>query len=87
MAAVKRKQGKKTKAKASQLVKKTDLLGAVAARYPSTREVFFKHGLHCLGCGVAFAETIEQGAVVHGVDVDALLKELNEAARKDAGKA
>ena len=35
-------------------------------------------GLFCGGCPMAQFETIEQGAMAHGVDVDKLIKELNE---------
>ena len=35
-------------------------------------------GLFCGGCPMAQFETIEQGARAHGVDVDKLVKELND---------
>jgi len=35
-------------------------------------------GLFCGGCPMAQFETIEQGAGAHGVDVEKLIKELNE---------
>ena len=35
-------------------------------------------GLFCGGCPMAQFETIENGASAHGVDVDKLIKELNE---------
>lgn len=57
-------------------------LGEVAANHPQTMEVFFKYGLHCVGCSGASFETIEEGATVHGMDkkdVENLLKELNES--------
>ena len=34
-------------------------------------------GLFCGGCPMAQFETIEQGAVAHGVDAEKLIKELN----------
>ncbi len=34
-------------------------------------------GLFCGGCPMAQFETIENGALAHGVDVDELIKELN----------
>ena len=37
-------------------------------------------GMHCFGCAIARGETIAQAAEVHGVDVDALVEKLNEAA-------
>ena len=38
-------------------------------------------GMHCLGCALAHGETIEQAAMVHGIDPDELLRMLNEAAQ------
>lgn len=37
-------------------------------------------GMHCLGCAMARGETIEEAAMVHGVDVDELVKKLKEIA-------
>lgn len=37
-----------------------------------------EHGLFCGGCPMAQFETIENGAMAHGVDVDKLLEELND---------
>ncbi|MCR4661226.1 MAG: DUF1858 domain-containing protein [Clostridia bacterium] len=37
-------------------------------------------GMHCLGCELSTGETIEEAAVVHGLDPDFLLDALNEAA-------
>lgn len=34
-------------------------------------------GLHCLGCALAHQETIGDIAVVHGVNIDELLEQLN----------
>lgn len=54
-------------------------IGEVVARYPSTIEVFFKHGLGCVGCAVARFENIQQGAQVHGINVNELMKDLNDS--------
>lgn len=52
----------------------------VVQRYPQTIEVFMNFGMGCLGCAAAHFESIEQGATAHGMDVDALMTALNEAA-------
>jgi hybrid cluster-associated redox disulfide protein len=54
-------------------------IGDVINKYPDTIQVFFKHGLGCVGCAVAGFENIRQGAMAHGVDVDLLMKDLNQA--------
>lgn len=45
---------------------------------PQIAAVLMTKGMHCLGCVIAQGETIEQAADVHGLDVDELIKELNE---------
>lgn len=49
----------------------------VVEKNPETIRVFMEHGLHCVGCAVARFENIEQGALAHGIDVDALIRDLN----------
>lgn len=65
------------------------LLGDIAMQYPQLGEVFFKYGLHCIGCHVAMFETIEQGALAHGMsqaDIDKLVKDLNDSISKSEKK-
>ncbi len=49
----------------------------VVEKNPETIRIFLEHGLHCIGCSVARFENIEQGALAHGIDVDALIRDLN----------
>jgi hydrid cluster protein-associated redox disulfide domain len=41
-------------------------------------EVFMKHNLPCLGCPGAMQETLKEAAEGHGIDINALLRDLNE---------
>jgi hybrid cluster-associated redox disulfide protein len=50
----------------------------VVQNYPQTVEIFRKYGMGCLGCAAARFENIEQGAVAHGIDTDALIVDLNK---------
>ncbi len=52
--------------------------GEVLKKYPETAKTFFQYGMHCFGCHLAVEETIEQGALVHGVEVDKLVEDLNK---------
>ena len=54
----------------------------IVEKYPDTAEIFFKHGMHCLGCMAATFENLEQGALAHGIDVDALVEDLNKHVSK-----
>ena len=53
-------------------------IGDVIRKYPDTIHIFLKHGLGCVGCAVARFESIRQGAMAHGVDVDLLMRDLND---------
>ena len=55
-------------------------------KYPDVVGVFVAHGLGCIGCAMANFETIEQGAMAHGMDIDALMKDLNDAASEIESK-
>lgn len=47
--------------------------------YPETIEVFFSFGMGCIGCAAANFESIEEGAMAHGIDPDEIVAKLNEA--------
>lgn len=44
---------------------------------PGTAEIFFKHGMHCLGCAAANFENIGEATKAHGIDLKKLLADLN----------
>ncbi len=54
----------------------------VLQKYPETMEVFMKYGFHCLGCAASSFENIEDGANVHGIDIDKFIEELNKIIKK-----
>ncbi len=60
--------------------------GKVLKEYPQTVETFFKYGMHCFGCHLAVDETIEQGALAHGVDVDQLINDLNQKVSEESSE-
>jgi len=49
----------------------------VVQQFPETIQVFSRHGVVCVGCSAAQYDNIEQGAILHGLDSDHLLQELN----------
>lgn len=56
----------------------------IVQSYPETVDVFFRYGMHCLGCVAARFETLEQGATAHGIDIDKMVRDLNAAVKKPA---
>ena len=68
--------------KTKQIITEKMSIGEVVSKYPKTIEVFFKHGLHCVGCAVAQFENIEQGCEAHGITVKKLVDDLNKVVEK-----
>lgn len=40
--------------------------------------ILMEAGMHCIGCPSAQGETLEEAAMVHGMDIDALMKAIDE---------
>jgi hybrid cluster-associated redox disulfide protein len=58
------------------------LIGEMVERYPATREVLRRRfGEGCFTCPGFATETLAQGAVMHGVDVQELIAELETTIR------
>ena len=45
---------------------------------PNVAPVLMEAGMHCLGCPSAQGESLEEAAMVHGIDIDALMKAIEE---------
>jgi len=73
-----------------QIITKDMTIGEVVAKYPETAEIMTGYGLHCVGCHVNPYESIEGGAMGHGMSqetVAQMVKEMNGAlAGMDDGK-
>jgi hybrid cluster-associated redox disulfide protein len=64
------------------MITKDMLIKDVVEAHPETVYVFGQFNMGCLGCSGAMWETVEQGALAHGIDVEAMVKALNEAIKK-----
>ncbi len=53
------------------------LIGEVLNYNENAGEILMSFGMHCLGCAIAHGETVEEAAMVHGIDLEELLKALN----------
>jgi hybrid cluster-associated redox disulfide protein len=61
----------------SKITKEMGIMDIVQ-EHPETVEIFQKFGMGCIGCAAAHFENLEAGAKVHGIDIDAMVKEMNE---------
>ena len=59
-------------------ITKNSIIGDVLDQYPDTAELFFSIGMHCLGCPASQGESLEEAAMVHGIDSDELVTKINE---------
>lgn len=59
------------------ITENTLIMEAVEAN-PNAPEILLGYGMHCLGCAIAHGETIAEAAMVHGIDVNDLLRDLNK---------
>ena len=59
-------------------VKKNMTIGEVLKSNEELEEIFLGFGMHCLYCPMSQMETLEEACQVHDVDVNLLVKKLNE---------
>ena len=59
-------------------ISKKMTIGQLLAVNPNIAPILMRMGMHCLGCPSAQSESLEEAAMVHGMDVDALLEALNQ---------
>jgi len=52
-------------------------IGEVVRQYPDSVAVLMSFGMGCVGCPSAQAETLEEAAAVHGLNLDELMAKLN----------
>lgn len=61
----------------SPITKRTTFIELIN-EYPEAGAILFSKGLHCIGCHFSNIESIEDGALAHGMNPDKLVEELNE---------
>ena len=60
-------------------VSKDMTIGEVLAMNPEVAPILMEIGMHCLGCPSAQMESLEEAAMVHGIDADLLVEKINAA--------
>lgn len=55
-------------------------IGEILRTKPEVAPVLMEAGMHCLGCPSAQGESLEEAAMVHGMDIDALMAKIAELA-------
>ena len=58
-------------------IEKDTIIGEVLDIAPQAAPLFLAIGMHCLGCPSSRGETVEEACMVHGIDCDSFLAQLN----------
>lgn len=59
-------------------VTKDMLIGGMLNEDATIAPILMAAGMHCIGCPASQAESLEQAAMVHGLDADELEAKINE---------
>lgn len=51
-------------------------IGEILRQKPEAAPVLLEAGMHCLGCPSAQGESLEEAAMVHGIDIDELMSQM-----------
>ena len=58
-------------------ITKDTTIGEILEIAPDKANILLEIGMHCLGCPASQEETLEEACAVHGIDVEELVKTLN----------
>lgn len=59
-------------------VTKNMLIGQLIALDPNIAPILMRAGMHCLGCPASQMESLEEASMVHGLDADILVEQIND---------
>lgn len=59
-------------------ISKDMLIGEIIRKKPEAIETLMRFGMGCVGCPSSQMESLEEAAMVHGLDLDRLMTELNK---------
>ncbi len=54
------------------------IIAEVISMDRGTIPILMKSGMHCIGCPSASGESLGEACIVHGIDADKLVQELND---------
>lgn len=63
--------------KTMQGITKEMTIGEILRANPDVAPILMDAGMHCLGCPSAQGESLEEAAMVHGLDIDELMKAIS----------
>ena len=57
-------------------ITKDTLIGEALMINPDIAPILMDMGMHCIGCPASQGESIEEAAMVHGMDIDVLMEQI-----------
>lgn len=60
------------------MITKSDIIADVLKKNKNAEQILREFGMGCLGCPSATMENLEDACEIHGIDIDEVLKRLNE---------
>ena len=61
-----------------QKITKDMIIGDILKMDPEMAGVLVAGGMHCIGCPSSQGESLEEAAMVHGLDADMLVDQIND---------
>ena len=59
-------------------------IGEILRTNPNVAPILMEAGMHCLGCPSAQAESLEEAAMVHGMDINDLMAKIEALQELDS---
>lgn len=59
------------------VITKDMLIGDLIRMKPESIDVLLRYGMGCIACPASLSETLEEACMVHGMEVERLLEDLN----------
>ncbi len=59
-------------------VSKEMIIGELIQIDPNIVAILMRAGMHCIGCPSSQGESLEEAAMVHGLDADLLVDQIND---------
>ena len=59
-------------------ISKDMLIGALIQMDDCIAPILMRAGMHCLGCPASQGESLEEACMVHGIDCETLVNQINE---------
>jgi hybrid cluster-associated redox disulfide protein len=72
---------RRRQAKFSMLIKKDTTINEIIHQHPETVKFFTDLNMSCSGCFAVNFDTLENGALMHGMDVNLLIRKLERFIR------